>query len=97
MVDKHVGKQSFETGNTYWYKNKVEIPPLAMQDDTLGISECGLKTRAMNAFLNFRTKMMNLQFGSDICVRMHIKKNPQHKYLCGSICRCMEGRIGDKK
>ena len=40
MVDKHIGKEALKTGQTYLYKNKVVIPPLAMQDDTLGISQC---------------------------------------------------------
>ena len=50
MVDKHVGRMASETGNIYMYKNTIEIPPLAMQDDTLGISECGIKTTSMNSF-----------------------------------------------
>ena len=35
MVDKYIGKKALETGQVYLYKNKVEIPPLAMVDDTL--------------------------------------------------------------
>ena len=52
MVDQHIGKKALETGQFYLYKNKVKIPPLAMVDDTLGISECGVKTASMNQFLN---------------------------------------------
>ena len=52
-----------------------------MQDDTLGVSECGVRTTAMNQFLNTRTNLMNLQFGSDKCKRMHIGK--QHE---SSVC-----------
>ena len=44
MVDKHIGKMAVITGNTYMYKNIVEIPPLTMQEDTLGISNCGIKS-----------------------------------------------------
>ena len=65
MVDQHIGKKALETGQVYYYKNKVMIPPLAMVDDTLGISECGIKTKSMNQFLNTRTNLMNLQFGSE--------------------------------
>ena len=72
MVDKYVGKRAFETGNIYIYKNSVEILPLAMQDDTLGISECGIKTTSMTSFLNTQTNLMNLQFGNKKCVKMHI-------------------------
>ena len=46
-----------------------------MQDDTLGISECGVKTKSMNKFLNSRTNLMNLQFDSDKCVKMHVGKH----------------------
>ena len=60
------------------YKNKVAIPPLTMQDDTLGISECGFRSRKMNNFLNNRASIMNLQFGQDKCEKMHIGKKFNH-------------------
>ena len=44
MVDQHIGKEAVISKNTYMYKNKVEIPPLMMQDDTLAVSVCGIKT-----------------------------------------------------
>jgi hypothetical protein len=62
MVDKYIGEKALQTGHIYFYKNKVEIPPLAMVNDTLGISDCGLKTKSMNQFLNTQTNLMNLQF-----------------------------------
>ena len=43
MVDKNIGESAIKSKNVYFYKNTVEIPPLKMQDDTLGISECGYK------------------------------------------------------
>ena len=30
MVDKFIGKAALETGNSYLYKNRVQIPPLAL-------------------------------------------------------------------
>ena len=75
MVDKNIGRAAIETENIYMYKGKVEIPPLTMQDDTLSISECGYKTNKMNTFLNTHTKLMNLQFGSEKCSKMHIGKH----------------------
>ena len=81
MVDSNIGKMALSTGNTYMYKNKVPIPPLAMQDDILGISLCGYKSTLMNKFLNTRTNLMNLQFGSEKCVKMHIGKN-HNKDIC---------------
>ena len=84
MVDKHVGKVAIETGNFYTYKNKVTIPPLAMVDDTLGISLCGLQTKRMSEFLNRRTNLMNLQFGCDKCDKLHIGKR-QHEDICTTL------------
>ena len=79
MVDVHICKVAKVTGNVYLYKGQVEIPPLAMQDDTLGISTCGRKSKEMNKFLNDQTNKMNLQYGSEKCVKMHIEK--KHKTL----------------
>ena len=84
MVDHYIGKKALATGQIYLYKNKVVIPPLAMQDDTLGISECGVKTTKMNQFLNTQTNLMNLQFGNDKCVQMHIGKK-HHVNVCSGI------------
>ena len=64
------------------YKKSVEIPPLTMQDDTLGISECGTKSKQMNQFLNTRTGIMNLQFGQDKCETMHIGKTHISDICC---------------
>ena len=36
----------------YLYKGKVEVPPLAMVDDIVTISECGPKTTAINALID---------------------------------------------
>ena len=36
-----------------------------MQDDTLGVSVCGYKSKKMNNFLNTTTQIMGLQFGSE--------------------------------
>ena len=84
MVDQHIGKVAFETGQTYMYKNKVRIPPLTMQDDTLCVSNCGFKTVQMSEFINTRTKIMNLQFGCDKCSQMHIGKK-LNKDICPSL------------
>ena len=64
------------------YKNKVAIPPLIMQDDTLTISECGMKTHSMNIIVNTCANVMGLQFGSDKCVKIHIGKK-HNKEICG--------------
>ena len=74
MVDKHIGKEANNSGNIYMYKNKVPVPPLAMVDDTLGVSVCGYRTNKMNTFLNTRTNIMILQFGCEKCEKMHVGK-----------------------
>ena len=53
-------------------KDDVPIPPLIMQDDTLTVSACGIKTHKMNTLINTHASMMGLQFGSEKCVRIHI-------------------------
>ena len=83
MVDRNIGISALITGNIYMYKNKIPIPPLMMQDDTLGISECGFKSKEMNNFLNTRTNIMNLQFGSEKCEKIHIGKK-QNKDICST-------------
>ena len=62
----------------------MKIPPLAMVDDTLGISECGVKTKLMNQFLNTQTNLMSLQFGNAKCVKMHIGKEC-NKIICSDL------------
>ena len=74
-----------------------------MQDDTLGIAQCGFKGRKMNNFLNTRTNIMGLQFGRLKCEKMHIGKkkvnadccvefevdswNDKHSFLAASLMR----------
>ena len=74
MVDHNIGKPAMISQNVYFYKNKVAIPPLTMQDDTLGISECGFPIKKMTNFLNTRANIMNLQFGQEKCEKMHMEK-----------------------
>ena len=82
MVEKHIGVPAIVSNNVYLYKNKIVIPPLTMQDDTLGISQCGYKSRKMNNFLNTRTNIMGLQFGSEKCEKMHIGKKHVNTNIC---------------
>ena len=77
MVDSNISKKALQAGNVYMYKNKVPIPPLIMQDDTLAISNCGFKTRQVTEMINTHTNIMCLQFGRDKCVKMHIGKKTQ--------------------
>ena len=84
MVDVNITKTAISTENIYMFKNKVPIPPLIMQDDTLAISTCGYNTRKMTSFLNTRTNLMCLQFGRDKCVKMHVRKK-HNLEKCGDV------------
>ena len=84
MLDVNITKHAIRTENIYMFKNKVAIPPLIMQDDTLAISTCGYKTRKMTSFLNTRTNIISLQFRRDKCVKMHIGKKHNIE-ICGDV------------
>ena len=59
----------------YKYKDDLGVPPLGMVDDVLAISQCGVDSVLMNAFLNQKTSMKRLQFGPDKCHQLHIGKS----------------------
>ena len=74
-----IGKLCTERGeNIYRYKNLVDIVPLAMVDDLLGIATCGLKSMELNTFINTQIEMKRLRFhtpdadGKTKCHRMHV-------------------------
>ena len=59
---------------TYSYKKKTDILPLAFIDDLNGISECGLKSVALNAFLTTKIELKKLKGGVKKCYKMHVGK-----------------------
>ena len=68
-----IGKECMDQGkHLYYFKDTVPIPPLGMVDDLFTISTCGFKTTMMNQFLNSKTAMKRLQFGTTKCVKMHM-------------------------
>ena len=82
MVDKHIGLAAMNSNNVYVYKNKVIVPPLTMQDDTLGISTCGFRSKIMNTFMNTRANIMGLQFGRNKCEKIHMGKKHRNMDIC---------------
>ena len=67
------GKECLREGKLlYSYKGEVGIPPLAMVDDLVCISQCGINSVKMNAFLNAKTNLKKLQFGVSKCHKMHV-------------------------
>ena len=74
-----LGKLCTERGeNLYKYKELVNIVPLAMVDDLLGIAPCGIKSLEMNTFINTQIEMKRLKFhtpdaqGKTKCHKMHV-------------------------
>jgi hypothetical protein len=63
----------------YQYRGCVGVPPLAIVDDLLSVTECGLESVKAYGFLNAKTDIKKLQFGGDKCKKLHISKK---KHLC---------------
>ena len=55
----------------FYYRNSVGVPSLAMIDDLVNISECGLEAVKLNAFINAKANSKKFQFGKDKCHRLH--------------------------
>ena len=76
-----LGRRCKSTGqHMYNYKNKVEVLPLAMVDDLLGVASCGLNSLALNIFINTQIELKKLKFhttdlnGKSKCHVMHVGK-----------------------
>ena len=74
-----IGKKCQDRGEPcYLYKNSVKVLPLAMVDDLIGISKCGINSIEMNAFMNIQIEMKKLRFhvpdkfGKSKCHKMHV-------------------------
>ena len=61
-IDK-VGQKCYNRGeNLFLYKDRVNILPLAMCDDLLGISTCGQESLALNTYINAQIELKKLKF-----------------------------------
>ena len=56
----------------YSYKGVVQVPPLAMVDDLVIVSECGNKAVMANSYINTKSNLKKLQFGTEKCHKMHV-------------------------
>ena len=79
-IDK-VGKVVESRGpSLYKYKGLVNIIPLAMVDDLLGIAPCGIKSIELNTLINTQIEMKRLRFhtpdatGKTKCHKIHVGK-----------------------
>lgn len=89
QVDK-INKECTEKEKyLYKYKGKVEIPPLAMVDDLICISNCGSETVKLNAYINYKITSKRLQCGIDKCKKNAYRKHKRRKHMYRSLCRWM--------
>ena len=62
----------------YTYKDQVEVLPLAMVDNMVGIANCGHNSLTLNTFINTQIELKKLKFytpdakGKSKCHVMHI-------------------------
>ena len=81
-----MGKECLETNkHLYYFKDTVPIPPLGMVDDLFTISICGYRTTMMNQFLNCKTALKKLQFGTKKCVKLHVGRTCNDN-ICNDLC-----------
>ena len=66
----------------YSYKNEVGVPPLAMIDDLVCPSVCGVDSVLINSYINAKTNTKKLQFGVNKCHKLHVGKKNQ---LCPTL------------
>ena len=67
------GRECLKTDKyLYDYKDTVKVPMLAMVDDVVIVSECGYKATMANSYINMKSNMKKLQFGTNKCHTMHI-------------------------
>ena len=70
-----IGKECLEDNkHLYYYKNVVPVPPLGLVEDLFTISTCNYKTTLMNKYINSKTAMKRLQFGTTKCFKLHVGK-----------------------
>ena len=62
-----------EQSTVFKYKDSVEVPPLALMDDVLAVSTCGIKAVEMNASINSKIEGKKLRLNHLKCHKMHIK------------------------
>ena len=77
-----IGRRCSDTGEyMYKYKGHVEVMPLAMVDDLLGVAACGHESLALNTFINTQIELKKLKFhtpdknGKSKCNVIHVGNN----------------------
>ena len=73
-----IGKEALERKSYTYNYNNESIPPLAMVDDVLTISKCGIDSVMTNAYVNSKFEMMKLKLNESKCKQIHIGKNEKY-------------------
>ena len=55
-----------------------------MIDDLITVSECGIRTTMINSYINTKTAIKKLQFGTEKCKKIHIGKSKE-EYKCQAV------------
>ena len=62
----------------YKFKSCVKIPPLEMIDDILTVTDCGIKSVKMNAFVQSKIECKRLELSDTKCFKMHVGQSNQY-------------------
>ena len=66
----------------YQYKNVISIPPLAMIDDILGITNCNDEAVELNSIINVKVETKKLRLSEKKCYKIHIAKKTKDVRKC---------------
>ena len=66
----------------YHYKNLISIPPLAMIDDILGITNCNDEAIELNSIINVKVETKKLRLSKKKCYKIHIAKKTKDMRTC---------------
>ena len=67
----------------YKYKDCISIPPLAMIDDVITVSNCGADSVKTNAIVQAKVQCKQLELGQKKCFNMHAGQKSKH--LCPTL------------
>ena len=66
----------------YLYKNVISVPPLAMIDDILGVTNCNEEAIELNSIVNVKIEAKKLRLSQDKCYKIHIAKQSNNFRKC---------------
>ena len=74
QMDPTLGKELLadDSVKLYKYKGYVKIPPMALIDDVLTVTACGIDSIAMNAAIQSKVNNKRLELGHSKCFQMRI-------------------------